>query len=95
LNFWRRSNTSPRKLRGVLPTGNDNLNLVTGSGTLVIFLKPLSKMMSVDADYGIVLRVELGIPAKHIESNAVLRDLARQPIKLLVAQVLEQTRELW
>src|ERR1035438_6504153 len=91
----QRSLDSPGELRGILPIGDDNLDRVVGSGTCVVFFEPFSKMMSVDADYCIVLRVELGIPAEHIESDAVFRDVTGQPIEPLVAQVLEQARELW
>ena len=51
-------------------------------------------MMRVYANYGILLRVEFGIPAERIESDAVFRDFTGQPIELLVAQVPEQARKL-
>jgi hypothetical protein len=95
--LWPRqwSPTSRHELRDVLPVGNDNLDLVIGSGAGgVVLLQPLSKMMSVYANYGILLRVELGIPAEGIESDAIFRNLTGQPIELLVAQVPEQARKL-
>jgi len=46
-------------------------------------------MMSVYANHGIVLRIELGIPAEHIESDAVFRDFTSLPIQSLFAQVRE------
>ncbi|MGA2155730.1 MAG: hypothetical protein ABSH37_15055 [Bryobacteraceae bacterium] len=51
-------------------------------------------MMRVNANHGILLRVEFGIPAEHIESDAVFRDFPGLSIEPLVAQIFEQARKL-
>jgi len=67
----QRSLNSPGELRSILPIGDDNLYGVVGARACVILLQPLSQMMRVNANHGILLRVEFGIPAKHIEGDAV------------------------
>jgi hypothetical protein len=80
----RRRVDALHELRSVLPAWNHDLDLVCGALAAVVFLQFLAEMMSVDANHGVLLRVELGVATEHLESNRIFCDFAALSVELFV-----------
>ena len=83
------------ELQPVLAIRQNDLELMIAPGTRIVLLQPLAQMMRIHPNDRILLRVKRSIPAKHVQCDAVLGDLAFPALQILVAQVREQTRKLW
>jgi hypothetical protein len=80
-------------LRDILPAWEDDPNLMVAPLRLVVLFQALPKLVRVNADQRVPLRVETGVAAEGIQANAKLRDLLRQALKTLLAQIDKQAGE--
>jgi hypothetical protein len=74
-----------------MPGVDHNAERVLCSFTFVILLQLMSKPVNFNPDDGVPVLVEIRCPSKDFGGKPVFLDLVRPPLKILVANVLEQS----
>jgi hypothetical protein len=76
--------------RHVMPRVNDDVKGMLRSCPLVIFIELLSKPVELHPYNSVPILVEIWRPSKDFGGKTVFLDLVRLPMKILIANVLEQ-----
>jgi hypothetical protein len=76
--------------RHIMPGVNDNVEGMLRSFALVIVIELLSKPVELHPHDSVAVLVEIQRPSKDFGGETVFLDLVRLPLKILIANVLEQ-----
>jgi hypothetical protein len=86
---------SGNESRHVMPGVNDNVEGMLRSFALVILIELLSKPVEFHPYDSVPVLVEIRCSSKDFGRQTVFLDLVRSPLKILMANVLEQPSLLW